>query len=91
MTAFSLRFNFRRGNSTDIAQIKELTWLAYSQYADVISKSTLQEWQTNLSSEKTYADLLKISDCFVCEYESKIIGSIFLIPQGNPSKLFSLA
>ena len=79
---------FRVGNATDLEQIKNLTWLAYSQFKNILSEENFLAWKNSLSDEKTYLDLFKTATCFVCEHETKIIGSAFLIPHGNPFKWF---
>lgn len=82
------KFTFRKGNSSDINQIRDLTLLANLQFRNVISKESVEVWEENLRNENTYTELLKIASCFVCEYESNIVGSAFLIPHGNPYKWF---
>jgi GNAT superfamily N-acetyltransferase len=79
---------FRKGNSGDINQIKDLTILAYLQFRNVISKENFEAFEENLRNENTYTELLKKASCFVCEYEGNIVGTAFLIPHGNPYKWF---
>lgn len=79
---------FRNGNTNDIIQIKELTLLAYMQFKDILTEENATQWQDYLGNEKTYAELIKTAFSFVCEANNKIIGSAFIIPQGNPYKWF---
>lgn len=81
-------YTYREGNLNDLAQIKELTLLAYLKYKNEISKESIATWIENLESETTYVELLKSASSFICENEHKIIGSAFLIPNGNPYKWF---
>ncbi len=83
-----LDYTFRNGNNNDLEQIKKLTWLAYSQFENVLAEENVQGWKNNLNDDNTYLSLLQTSTCFVCENENKIIGSAFLIPHGNPFKWF---
>lgn len=83
-----LDYTFTNGNNNDLEQIKKLTWLAYSQFENVLAEENVQGWKNNLNDDNTYLSLLQTSTCFVCENENKIIGSAFLIPHGNPFKWF---
>jgi ribosomal protein S18 acetylase RimI-like enzyme len=82
------KLTYRNGNLNDLSQIKELMLLAYLQYKNEISKENVATWLESLRNETTYVELLKKASCFICVYESKIIGSAFLIPKGNPYKWF---
>lgn len=79
---------FRDGSLNDINQIKELTLLAYMQFRDILTEENVRQWEHYLGNEKTYSELFKTAFCFVCEDNNKIIGSAFIIPQGNPYKWF---
>ena len=79
---------YRNGNINNVNQIKELTLLAYMQFRDILTEENVIEWQEYLGNENIYTELFKTAFCFVCEYNNKIIGSAFLIPQGNPYKWF---
>lgn len=79
---------FRNGNINDINQIKDLTLLAYMQFRNILTEENVAQWQDYLGNEKTYTELFKTAFCFVCENNDKIIGSAFIIPQGNPYKWF---
>jgi len=80
--------SYRKGNIDDLEQIKDLTWLAYSQFENVISKDNLKQWEAGLKKNDTYITLLNKAFCIVCEDENKIIGTAFLVPNGNPTELF---
>jgi ribosomal protein S18 acetylase RimI-like enzyme len=81
-------YKFRVGNATDIEQIKNLTWLAYSQFKNMLSEENILAWKNSMTNAKTYEKLFETATCFVSEKESKIVGSAFLIPKGNPFKWF---
>lgn len=60
-------YTYREGNLNDLAQIKELTLLAYLKYKNEISKESIATWIENLESETTYVELLKSASSFICE------------------------
>jgi GNAT superfamily N-acetyltransferase len=84
-------YKFGVGNSSDIEQIKNITWLAYSQFKNMLSEENMLAWENSITNVITYKDLFEIATCFVCKYENKVIGSAFLIPRGNPFKWFDAA
>ncbi|MFM9986352.1 MAG: GNAT family N-acetyltransferase [Flavobacteriales bacterium] len=81
-------YTFRKGNFSDLGQIRDLTILAYMQYQNVIAIENVEAWKKGRENENTFIELLKIAHCFVCEYEDGIVGSAFLIPHGNPYNWF---
>ena len=88
MEELKLNLKFRVGNTTDLEQVKNLTWLAYSQFKNILSEENILAWKNNMTDENTYEKLFETAVCFVSEHENKIIGSAFLIPHGNPFKWF---
>ena len=84
----SENYIYRKGNISDLEQIKNITWMAYSQFKNILSEENFEGWNTMLNNDETYIKLFDSAICFVCENENKIIGSAFLVPHGNPFKWF---
>lgn len=57
-------FKFREGNISDLEEIKNLTWLAYSQFKNILSTENIWVWRDSMTNEKTYKDLFRIATCF---------------------------
>ena len=85
---YNNNFNFRKGDLSDIKQIKDLTWLAYSQFKNILPEEDVPSWRNQLTNEKTYSDIFKVATNYLCEYQNKVVGSAFLIPKGNAYKWF---
>jgi ribosomal protein S18 acetylase RimI-like enzyme len=81
--------NFRSGNINDIEQLKVLGVKSWIQFKDNLTIDNWHELHKTLNNYETYADLLKISDCLICENKVKeIIGMAFLVPKGNPTEIY---
>ncbi|MFD1316020.1 GNAT family N-acetyltransferase [Namhaeicola litoreus] len=80
--------NFRRGNSNDLEQLKELGVRSWIQFKEELADKHWNDLYKTLSNWETYADLLKISDCVICENNEKIIGMAFLVSKGNPTEIY---
>lgn len=68
----------------------ELGKLSYGKFKANLSTENWSQMNTNLSNEKMYADLLDISDCFICEDTEKeeLVGMAFFVPKGNAWEFF---
>lgn len=81
--------NFRKGNINDLEQLKELGLLSWVQFKEQLTNDNWNELYKIINNNDTYADLLKKSECIVCESNSKdIIGMAFLVPKGNPTDIY---
>lgn len=80
---------FRQGNSNDLSQLKNLAIKSWSQFESEMTTENWQRLKTNLSTNKTFLELLELSYCLVCENDKKeIIGVSFLVPHGNPTEIY---
>ena len=83
-----MAFHFRQAGISDSEELRRLAILSYGQFEEVLSKKNWSILEKNLKSKDSYLDILKIAACFVCEYESKIIGVAYWVPSGNPTEIF---
>jgi len=83
------KMNFRSGNLKDLEQLKELGIRSWTQYKEQL---TLENWESLLKTlidSNNYSELLKKSECLICENsEKKIIGMAFLVSNGNPDEIY---
>ncbi len=81
--------NFRKGNAEDLEQLKELGIVSWTQFKKELTSGYWDMLSESLNNLETYAQLLEISECVVCENESEeIIGMAFLTPSGNPNHVY---
>ncbi len=83
-----MELHYREGATADIKHLLALGITAYGQFQQVLTEENWNKLYTNLSSEKTYVDLIEKSKCFVCVANNEIVGMALLIPSGNPTKIF---
>ena len=83
-----MELHYREGATADIKHLLALGIIAYGQFQQVLTEENWHKMCTNLSSEKTYADLIEKSKCFVCVANSEIVAMAYLMPNGNPTKIF---
>jgi len=81
-------FTYRTGHLEDIHQIKALTLKAYGQFKNLISQENFKAWEENMGMDETYIQLFRTGTCFVATSDEKIIGTAFVIPNGNSYKWF---
>lgn len=80
---------FRKGTYNDLNKLKELGINSWSEYKNVLSSDNWKELEKTLKDSNTYSELLKNSECIVCENnEEKIIGMAFLVPSGNSDEIY---
>lgn len=79
---------YRKGKPADLEEIKAVTINAYGQFREIISIDNVKAWEENMQNGETYLELFKVATCFVAIINGKIVGSAFLIPNGNPFKWF---
>lgn len=79
---------YRTATKKDLKQLQELGLLAYGQYKSTITQENWKKWETAFKSDDNFLNLLNISTCFVCEFETEIVGMAFFIPNGNPFLYF---
>jgi ribosomal protein S18 acetylase RimI-like enzyme len=80
---------FRKGNIQDVTQLKDLALRSWIEFSPDLGTENWLALSQKLQDERIYCDLLKNADCIVCtDQSSKIIGMVFLISSGNPTKIF---
>ena len=79
---------YRKADARDFQQLKALGLQSYTEYQQVLSDDNWQKLNTILHSDQNLDDLMQQSTVFVCEHEAAIVGMIYLVASGNPTKLF---
>lgn len=79
---------YRKAEISDIAHITQLMKLAYSDFANILTPTNWDKMSAGLSNENLFAELQSIATAFVCDLNNQLIGSIYLVPSGNPTGIF---
>jgi ribosomal protein S18 acetylase RimI-like enzyme len=83
-----MELTYRIGTTEDIKQLLSLGLHSYGQFKNALTKENWNTMHSFLIAESSYTELLSKSSCFVCETNNTLIGMAFLIPKGNPNKIF---
>jgi GNAT superfamily N-acetyltransferase len=81
-------FSYRKGHSDDLEDLRLLGLSSYGQFKDTLSADAWKKMESGVGNIKTYEELLKVANCFVCEHRGKIVGMAFQVPKGNPFAFF---
>lgn len=80
----------RKGNISDLPQLKKLALDTWQQYQEVLTDENWIRLYNTLADDNTFFELLSNSSSFVCENEEKeIVGMSFLVPSGNPTEIYN--
>lgn len=84
----SEKLTYRKASINDFLQLQQLGIASYSEFSSVLEKEHWKTMNTFLTNDESLTRLIESSTVFVCESASKIVGMIYLVPSGNPTKLF---
>jgi ribosomal protein S18 acetylase RimI-like enzyme len=83
-----MKLEYRVATPDDNKELQALGLLAYGEFKNILKPENWDKLNSFLTADNSYSDLLKISRCFICEFEDQLIGMAFLVPKGNPTKIF---
>lgn len=79
---------FRRGMVEDIVSLQELGLSAYGQHRSALTAENWEKFSAFLTTPDSYSNLLRMSTCFLCEVDQRIVGMAFIVSKGHPTDLF---
>ena len=80
---------YRVADQHDLPALEELGLASYGRLKKHLTPENWLKMETLLKSDQTFPIL--VSDChsFVCEENGRLLGMAFLVPAGNPTKVYS--
>ncbi len=73
----------------DVPDLRRLAIESWSPYQKELDATYWQELSAILTASETFVNLLQQSTCFVAvTNEQDIVGMVFLVPSGNPTKIY---
>jgi ribosomal protein S18 acetylase RimI-like enzyme len=80
---------FRLAEENDIKPLQELALASYGRLQSELTPENWAKMQIILTSDQTFPLLVKT--CFACvaEEEGRLLGMAFLVPSGNPTRIYS--
>lgn len=79
----------RKAEMSDVETIKEITCEAYATLKEVMDPFHFEQMMQSISEPEKYLYLLNHSQAWICEYEGKAAGVVFLMNSGHDFKLFN--
>jgi len=80
---------YRNANQQDIDGLRALALASYGRLKPQLTEKNWEKMKTVLSVEETFPDLVRYCHAFVYEEEGQLLGMAFLVPSGNPTKIYS--
>jgi GNAT superfamily N-acetyltransferase len=80
---------YRATVENDLPALRTLAVLSYGQLKPNLTQSNWNKLEALLLSDDNFPVLLQTCYGFVCEEENELFGMAFLVPNGNPTKIYS--
>jgi len=84
-----VEITFRTATHKDLTALKNLAVKSWSQFQRSLTNDNWVKLNNNLTSDKTYEELIDKSVGFVATSDhDNIVGMAFLVPNGNPTDIY---
>jgi ribosomal protein S18 acetylase RimI-like enzyme len=81
--------HYRAATENDLPALKELGLASYGRLKKYLTPENWLKMETLLKSEQTFPVLVRDCHSFVCEENGILLGMAYLVPKGNPTKVYS--
>ena len=81
--------HYRIVEEKDIEALKALALVSYGRLKNEMSPENWIEMQSVLNSDQNFPVMVRNCFGFVCEENDQLLGMAFLVPHGNPTKIYS--
>ncbi|HEV3221416.1 MAG TPA: GNAT family N-acetyltransferase [Puia sp.] len=80
---------YRMADPKDVAALRALGMASYGRLKNVLTPENWIKMESVITSDQTFPLLVSSCHSFVCEENSRLLGMAFLVPSGNPTKIYS--
>ena len=80
---------YRAADQKDLKPLQALALVSYGHLKKELSPENWVKMQSALTSDQNFPVLVKTCHGFVCEENGWLLGMAFLVPSGNPTKIYS--
>jgi ribosomal protein S18 acetylase RimI-like enzyme len=80
---------YRAAVQNDLPALEELGLASYGRLKKHITPENWVKMETLLKSNQTFPLLVRDCHSFVCEENGRLLGMAYLVPSGNPTKVYS--
>jgi ribosomal protein S18 acetylase RimI-like enzyme len=81
--------HYRTATEQDLKSLETLALAAYGRLKTEMTPDNWLKMQSVLTSEDTFPKMVASCFTFVCEEDKDLLGMAFLVPHGNPTKVYS--
>jgi ribosomal protein S18 acetylase RimI-like enzyme len=81
--------HYRVANLDDLNGLGDLGLASYSRLKKDLTAENWTKLESVLTSDQTFPVLVHTCYSFICEEDARILGMAFLVPGGNPTKIYS--
>ena len=81
--------SYRVADQDDLPALKELGLASYGRLKKNLTSDNWAKMEALLKSDQTFPLLVRECHSFVCEENKRLLGMAFLVPSGNPTKVYS--
>ncbi len=81
--------SYRVADQDDLPALKELGLVSYGRLKKNLTSDNWAKMEALLKSDQTFPLLVRECHSFVCEENKHLLGMAFLVPSGNPTKVYS--
>ena len=80
--------HYRAAEEKDVPALRELGIASYGRLKKHITPENWAKMETLLTSDQTFPLLVRDCHSFVCEENGRLLGMAYLVPRGNPTKVY---
>ena len=80
---------YRMADPKDVNALQALGLVSYGRLKNNLTHENWAKMESVLTSDLTFPVLVSSCYPFVCEENSRLLGMAFLVPAGNPTKIYS--
>ncbi len=81
--------HYRAANQDDLEGLRALGLASYGRLKKDMTPENWAKMESLLTSDQTFPVLVSTCHSFVCEENARLLGMAFLVPRGNPTKIYS--
>ncbi len=80
---------YRKAELKDVPALRVLGLASYGRLKNALTPENWKKMESVLTSDQTFPVLVSTCHAFVFEENSRLLGMAFLVPSGNPTKIYT--
>ena len=79
---------YREGSSKEVKALQQLGIVSYNQFSQILAPGDWATMNSFLQSDKMWEQLVSHAKIYVCTDIDKLVGMAYLVPSGNPTRIY---